>query len=250
MTGPELARAIAEMKPQVRCLYVSGKPPEELVLEQRPGATARFLQKPFTAGDMARALRSLLDTPVPVPEAAEPTPHGTESVLVVDDDPTTRRFMTRALERLGYHILEAQYPDRALAIAENSRIHLIVMDVVMPEMTGPELARAIAEMKPQVRCLYVSGKPPEELVLEQRPGAAGPGAASRRNGTLPSEALHHRRVGQSRSGNAGRAGLTPPSPPFPVFPEREASAPVPKLRHRLHHGSQGEGESAPSPHSA
>ncbi len=61
--------------------------------------------------------------------------------------------------------------DRALAIAENSRIHLIVIDVVMPEMTGPELAGAIAEMKPQVRCLYVSGKPPEELVLEQCAGA-------------------------------------------------------------------------------
>ena len=172
MSGLSLAHKIAAIRPGIHILYFSGYTSEEVLddqIEARPGVG--FIQKPFTAGDMARALRSLLDTPVPVPEAAKPTPGGTESVLVVDDDPTTRRFMTRALKRLGYHILEAQYPDRALAIAENSRIHLIVMDVVMPEMTGPELARAIAEMKPKVRCLYVSDKPPEELVLEQCAGA-------------------------------------------------------------------------------
>lgn len=173
MSGLELAHKISALRPGIHILYFSSDTSEEVLddrVEMRPGVG--FLQKPFSVGDMARTLRNLLDTPVPLPDTTKPAPHGNESVLVVDDDPQTRRFMTRALERLGYHILEAHYPERALAIAENSRVHLVVMDVVMPQMTGPELALAITEIKPQVRFLFVSGIAHEELVVEQSPGKA------------------------------------------------------------------------------
>ncbi len=171
MSGLTLAHKIAALRPTIHILFFSAYTSAEVLgdmQDQRPGVG--FLQKPFTAAQLAASVRSVLDTPVPLPRDARPAPRGSEAILVVDDDPNTRRYMTRALERLGYHVLEAQYPDRALAIAENSRFDLVVTDVVMPEMMGPELARAIQKLKPRVRFLFVSGRAPEELVKEQTAG--------------------------------------------------------------------------------
>ena len=171
MSGLKLAKKISTLRPGIHILYFSAYTSEDVLVDpadKQPGVG--FLQKPFSAGDIARTLRSLLDSPIPLPTTTKPAPHGNESILVVDDDPQTRHFTTRALEALEYHVLEAQYPDRALAIAENSRVHLVVMDVVMPQMTGPELARAITGIKAKVRFLFVSGSAPEELVLEQSSG--------------------------------------------------------------------------------
>jgi len=123
---------------------------------------------------MARAVRDLLDQPIPSATVGDPTPRGTESVLVVDNDPQTRRFMVKSLERLGYHILEARDPDRALSIALKSRVDLVVADVVLPKMSGPALARSIAVGKPDILYLFVSGKAPADIALEQAPGEREP----------------------------------------------------------------------------
>jgi DNA-binding NtrC family response regulator len=171
MSGLKLAQRISTLRPGIHILYFSAHTSEEVLddqLETRSGVG--FIQKPFSEGEMARTVREILDTPVPLPVEERPVPEGTESILVVDDDPQTRRFMIRALTRLHYHLLEAQYPDRALSIARNSRVHLAVMDVVMPEMTGPELARAMAENKPRIRYLFVSDKAPEDVVRELKLG--------------------------------------------------------------------------------
>lgn len=173
MSGLKLAHKISAIRPDIHILYFSAYTSEDVLddqMEDRPGVG--FIQKPFTAGDMARTIRNLLDTPISPPLRTQPTPGGSESILVVDDDPQTRRFISRTLERLGYRVLEAELPDQAMIIAHGSVVHLIVMDVVMPQMTGPELARAIAELSPQARFLYVSGKAPEDLIQEQRSGEA------------------------------------------------------------------------------
>lgn len=177
MSGLSLAHKIATLRPGVSILFFSAYTSEEVLddhLERRAGVG--FLQKPFTAGQLARAVRGVLDIPGDPSPEVEATPEGNgESILVVDDDPLTRRFMIRALERLGYHVLEARDPDQALAFASNSHVHLGVLDVVMPKMTGPELARAISRVKPQVRFLFVSGKAPEDLVQEHRAVGQGTG---------------------------------------------------------------------------
>jgi len=167
MSGLSLAHKIAAIHPGIRILYFSAYTSDRILDDQweiRPGVG--FLHKPFTAEAMARAVRTLLDEPIPPPAAPDPTPRGTEAILVVDDDPQTRRFMVKALERLGYHTLEAQDPERGLPIALRSRVDLVVADIERQGKAGLALAEALAGEKPHVRCLFVSGKAPLETEPE------------------------------------------------------------------------------------
>jgi len=171
MSGLSLAHKIAAIRPGIRILYFSAYTSDRILDDQwetRPGVG--FLHKPFTAEAMAQAVRTLLDEPLPTLTAPDPTPRGTEAILVVDDDPQTRRFMVKALERLGYHTLEAQDSERALPIAMRSRVDLVIADIERQEKSGLALAEAIAADKPHIRCLFVSGKAPLETGPE--PGAA------------------------------------------------------------------------------
>lgn len=175
MSGLALAHKISTIRPGIHILFFSAYASSEVLddrLEERPGVG--FIQKPFTAGEMARAVREVLDTRPSTAEPHRQTPGGSETILVVDDDAQTQRFMTRALERLGYHVLEARGPEQALVFAGNSRVSLAVLDVVMPIMTGPEMARSIMKANPRIRFLFVSGKAPEGLIQEQ--GTLGRGS--------------------------------------------------------------------------
>ena len=175
MSGLSLAHKISAIRPGTRILYFSAYTSDEILedqFEKRPGVG--FIRKPFTAAAMTRAVRDLLDQPLRSSTSMDPTSRGTESVLVVDNDPQTRRFMVKSLERLGYHILEAQDPDRALSIALKSKVDLVVAEVALPKMSGPSLARAIAEGKPTLRYLFVSEKAPVEIPEEQAPGGRAP----------------------------------------------------------------------------
>jgi len=175
MSGLALAHKISTLRPGIHILFFSAYASSEVLddrLEERPGVG--FIQKPFTTGEMARAVREVLDTRPSTAESPQQTPGGTETILVVDDDAQTQRFMTRALERLGYHVLEARDPDQAMTFAGNSRVSLAVLDVVMPIMTGPALARSVTKVNPRIRFLFVSGKAPEGLIQEQ--GTLGQGS--------------------------------------------------------------------------
>jgi CheY-like chemotaxis protein len=92
--------------------------------------------------------------------AGEVTQRGTEeTVLVVDDDSQVRQFIKAALIRGGYHVLEARHGPAAIAVALRHRglINLLVTDMLMPEMTGRELADALRTDVPNLRVLYLSG---------------------------------------------------------------------------------------------
>ncbi len=170
MSGLTAAGKLAQIRPGIRTLYVSGYTSEEVLEDQeeeRPGVA--FLEKPYTAETLATSVRELLDLEIRPDSIRDEMPRGNESVLVVEDDHATRKAMVKTLDKLGYHVLEAHYPDRALAIAVNSRIDLVVMDVFLPGMSGLSLARTIHGAKPWIRYLFVSGKAPEELVFEGSP---------------------------------------------------------------------------------
>jgi two-component system cell cycle sensor histidine kinase/response regulator CckA len=93
------------------------------------------------------------------PTQAPPAPSGTETVLVVEDEPEILRLATRALRAKGYLVLSALGPVEALHLAHQhpAQIDLLLTDVMMPVMTGPDLARAIAEFRPETRLLFMSG---------------------------------------------------------------------------------------------
>ncbi|HET8732706.1 MAG TPA: PAS domain S-box protein, partial [Anaeromyxobacteraceae bacterium] len=95
--------------------------------------------------------------PERAPEAA-PSP-GSETVLLVEDDRNVREVAVRALRSGGYRVLAAEGADPAIELArvEPGRIHLVVTDVVMPGTGGRDMARRIAELRPGIRVLFVSG---------------------------------------------------------------------------------------------
>ena len=86
-------------------------------------------------------------------------PTGTETVLVVDDDEAIMNLGAMVLTRLGYTVLTASTPGKAIRLAGEyaSDVHLLIADVVMPEMNGKELAQRLAFVKPGLKCLFMSG---------------------------------------------------------------------------------------------
>jgi signal transduction histidine kinase/CheY-like chemotaxis protein len=93
--------------------------------------------------------------------------HGTECVLVVDEDPTTRSLTSRSLRSRGYAILEAGTADSALSLAQrNGRIDLVITDIVIPEMSGRRLAENLCSTDPSMRVLFLSRLSPEEVVRQ------------------------------------------------------------------------------------
>ena len=84
---------------------------------------------------------------------------GSETILLVEDDQTVREVTRRMLQYWGYQVLEAGTPGEALEIKEQhpGPIHLLLTDLVLPGMTGKELAERWASLTPQTKVLYMSG---------------------------------------------------------------------------------------------
>ncbi|HPJ36525.1 MAG TPA: ATP-binding protein [Spirochaetota bacterium] len=84
---------------------------------------------------------------------------GTETILAVEDTPEVRVFLEKVLKKSGYRILIADNARSALSMASahDDEIHLLVTDVVMPEMNGMELYKRLSETRPGIKVLYISG---------------------------------------------------------------------------------------------
>jgi two-component system, cell cycle sensor histidine kinase and response regulator CckA len=95
---------------------------------------------------------------VTVPGIDIPTGHG-ETILVVEDEKTNLQLIVRMLEILGYTVLDASSPQRALALAEEygNNIDLLLTDVVMPEMNGRDLSAHLQSFRPELQTLFMSG---------------------------------------------------------------------------------------------
>ncbi|MDB4951328.1 MAG: Blue-light-activated protein [Gemmatimonadetes bacterium] len=97
----------------------------------------------------------------PAPETSAPAepPRGSETVLLVEDNPHVRKTVCRLLKRTGYRVIEAAGAEAAIAAAAcaGEPIHLLLTDVVMPGMSGRELAEVLTASRPGLRVLYTSG---------------------------------------------------------------------------------------------
>jgi len=85
-------------------------------------------------------------------------------VLVVEDEPSVRALVQDVLSGEGYTVLDAGDPWEALGVAQSYPIRLLVTDVVMPEMSGRELARRIESIRPETKVLFMSASAIEDLL--------------------------------------------------------------------------------------
>ncbi len=88
-----------------------------------------------------------------------PPARGTETILLVEDEPSVMRLTRRILERLGYTVLAAESPTEALRQAREHTgpIDLLLTDVIMPEMSGWDLSQVLVVLRPETAVLFMSG---------------------------------------------------------------------------------------------
>ncbi|MGD0123596.1 MAG: MASE1 domain-containing protein [Candidatus Limnocylindrales bacterium] len=139
-TGMGLATVYGIVKQSGGYIYVSSEPGR--------GTTFRIyfprVDEPLTADDLPSEM---------------PTRSGTETILLAEDNPAVRDFARRALSAHGYTVVEAANGAEALALAAQpgARMDLLMTDVAMPSMNGPELAARLRSERPGLPVLYVSG---------------------------------------------------------------------------------------------
>ena len=150
-------------------------------------------------------------------------PRGSGTILLVEDEDDVRRFVSAALEKLGYRVLAARHGGEALAAAEREpAIDLLLTDVVMPGPGGPEVARRLREARPGLRVLYISGYAPMQdgrpARAPSRPAAAQAVLAGRAG---PPGARRH--GGGGVGAGERRRGAAALLPSLPCAPPRSSS---------------------------
>ena len=106
--------------------------------------------------------------------AANAAGAGTEAVLLVEDEDGVRRLLSHVLRRRGYQVLEAPNGEEALKLFQQrgDDIHLVLTDMVMPGISGRELAEKLRALRPELKLIFMSGYTDDVLV---RSGALRPG---------------------------------------------------------------------------
>jgi CheY-like chemotaxis protein len=142
-----------------------------IAVESEPGRGSTFtVYLPRVAAPVAPAERA--DAEIPGARAGAPateallTPGRGETILLVEDAQRVRAVVREILEMSGYVVLEARHGAEALEVSNRHAgpIHLLVTDVVMPQMSGRELAQRLATLRPELKVLYMSGYTDDAIV--------------------------------------------------------------------------------------
>ncbi|HUJ28691.1 MAG TPA: response regulator, partial [Myxococcales bacterium] len=167
-------------------------------LQSTPGKGSTFgVVLPAAGGTLERHDR----------RAVEPDDlRGSETILLVEDEDGVRRAARSILERSGYRVLEAQNGGEALRTAESHpQVDLLLSDVVMPRMSGPQLAARLRSARPGLKVLYMSGYNENAMVLND---LLLPDTALLQKPLMPLSLLTSVRELLSRTGASAARGAT------------------------------------------
>jgi CheY-like chemotaxis protein len=145
-------------------------------MARQSGGAARIESAPGKGTAVKLLFRAVEDVVI---EAAvgsdEPTSHNIPlapvSVLVIDDDPDVRGFIVTSLEEQGYRVREASNGREGLAALERELPDLVVLDFIMPGLSGADVARRILDKHPHQPILFVSGYSETDAVKRTAPDA-------------------------------------------------------------------------------
>ena len=141
MGGGDLSIFLGTRCPTKKVLCLSHSPGPVLVGQRAAG----YLQRPFSGRALLQRVRELLDT------AAEVT------ILIVDDDPSVRRFLGDTLRPVGYLVVEASSGNQALHQLRQRKVDLVITDLIMPDQEGLEAIPLIRKEFPNITVLAISG---------------------------------------------------------------------------------------------
>ncbi|MDR3702077.1 MAG: response regulator [Candidatus Sulfopaludibacter sp.] len=137
------------------------------IIRQSGGSIGIFSE--VGAGTTARIYLPLAETKGQTATEMAPSDSalsGVETILVVEDEARVRKLIVDVLTSRGYHVMEATRGEEAIRLCKQlkGKIDLAVIDVVMPEMSGPDLVKQVAPVCPKMRVLYISGYTDEAIV--------------------------------------------------------------------------------------
>lgn len=141
LTGPELARRIADVYPEITVLFMSG-----YMFHAGLPPHTDFLQKPFRPEALAAKIRGMLGG------SSRPV-----RILIVDDDDAVRGLLTTVFERAGYQTGQAENGRKAIAALERQPFDLMITDLIMPEQEGIETIKSARRQYSSLKVLAMSG---------------------------------------------------------------------------------------------
>jgi len=170
MDGMDLAQRIQEIRPGLPMVLVTGMDAANALTASAHTSFQGIVTKPFTALDLANALRKALPSR-PQPGAARTAPAATGTrplILLAEDSRTTRSLIRSGLERAGYEVQEARDGLEAWELftqaPHNRRFDLLLTDVVMPRMDGLELVQLVRRADPMIPIGVITSNEDKETV--------------------------------------------------------------------------------------